>query len=398
MLSYRIPETGQRGDKSVFVLRDTLKSLGYSVFLGESSIQSGDDWPTVIQTGVEECRAFVAVCSHTYGDMAVSKWTKRELERADKLGKPLFTVWNSGIYPPKPVAMVLQSVQYVPNDATVTEGYDKAGISHVQVAQYLAAALARAKIKPSAPRSGAAARAKPSTVLMPVPDDVAAFLAELKLSQYGSALVSELGMSVVSDFALLEEQDLQQVGMTMLERRMLLAAAGRAAPTVHTRVQESQVFDVVLSYRLSDTGENGDMSVFTLRRVLESRGFSVFAAEMDLYEDSTRSWPSVIQAAIEGCRAFVVLCSSTYDDSSWCERELMLADYLKKRIFPVWHSGPYPPRAVEIYLSGMPRIPAGAFEEGYARARIPHQQVAEELAAALVLAGVTPSSRPWDAD
>ena len=128
---------------------------------------------------------------------------------------------------------------------------------------------------------------------------------------------------------------------------------------------------------------------FALQKALESRGYSVFVGESAIR--SGASWPTKIQKAVEDCSAFVVLCSTTYGDeavSPRTARELDLADRLKKPLIPVWHSGPYPPKAVAIYLGGKQRIPTGILMEGYASAGISHERVADELAAALAHAGV----------
>ena len=74
--------------------------------------------------------------------------------------------------------------------------------------------------------------------------------------------------------------------------------------------------------------------------------------------------------------------------SPWTKRELVTADVLKKPIIPVWHSGQYPPQAVMMYLMEKQRIPGGNYSGGYVAANISHEQVAEELAAALQRAGV----------
>jgi hypothetical protein len=57
MISYRVPETGNGagGDGSVFALQRALVARGYSVFVGEGSIRPGDEWPLVIQQGVDKC-------------------------------------------------------------------------------------------------------------------------------------------------------------------------------------------------------------------------------------------------------------------------------------------------------------------------------------------------------
>ncbi len=144
------------------------------------------------------------------------------------------------------------------------------------------------------------------------------------------------------------------------------------------------------SYRVPETGAGGDRAVFVLQAALERRGFSVFVGEGAIEGGS--SWPDTIQRGVDECKAMVVLCSPSYGDiaSPWTKRELVLADSLRKPLIPVWHSGPYPPRAVRIYLSEKQRIPCGDYTSGYVQADISHETVAAELAAALVRAGVTP--------
>ena len=39
-LSYRVVETGEGGDGSVFALREGLESVGYSVFVGEQDLKA----------------------------------------------------------------------------------------------------------------------------------------------------------------------------------------------------------------------------------------------------------------------------------------------------------------------------------------------------------------------
>ena len=149
-------------------------------------------------------------------------------------------------------------------------------------------------------------------------------------------------------------------------------------------------YDVFIGYRVQETGSGGDGSAFALRDALQARGFSVFLGEAH-NEDSL---PVVIQKGVESCKAFVALCSPTYGDtnsSKWTYRELVLAANLEKLLIPVWHSGPYPPRSVEIFLSGMARIPGGQVD-GYVAAGISHEQVAGELAGVLVRAGVMPQT------
>jgi hypothetical protein len=150
MITYRVSETGEAGDSSVFALKEALEALGYRVFVGETAIQGGSSWTTTIQNGVEGCRAFVVLCSETFGNAAVSPWTKRELELADSLKKPLIPVWHSGTYPPPAVKIFLSGVHRIPS-GNIADGYASAGISHEAVADQVAAALAREGVLPSSP-------------------------------------------------------------------------------------------------------------------------------------------------------------------------------------------------------------------------------------------------------
>ena len=150
MISYRVPETGSGGDSSVFALKVALERRGFSVFVGESAIEGGSSWPVTIQRGVEQCSAFVVLCSPTYGDPLPNgreSWTLREIVHADNLSKPLLPVWHSGPYPPNSVAMYLGSRQRIPA-GDYRDGYVLAGISHTRVAEELAAALMKAGVQP----------------------------------------------------------------------------------------------------------------------------------------------------------------------------------------------------------------------------------------------------------
>jgi hypothetical protein len=112
------------------------------------------------------------------------------------------------------------------------------------------------------------------------------------------------------------------------------------------------------------------------------------------------SWPATIQRGVEECQALVILCSPTYGDaveSPWSRRELVYADIKKKKLFPVWHSGVYAPRAVGMYFCELQRFPGGNLTHGYAHAAVSHEAVAEELAAALILKGIQPSGARADA-
>ena len=221
-----------------------------------------------------------------------------------------------------------------------------------------------------------------------VPAEIASWLATLQLSEHGPRLVADHKLKSVDNCRFLQESDLIGSGLVGAEARRMLDAVAKLGSN-----SQSLAPSVMISYRVSETGEDGDKAVFALQKALESRGYSVFVGEEAIQGAS--NWPSTIQKGVEDCSAFVILCSATYGDeavSPWTKRELELADNLKKPLFPVWHSGPYPPKAVTIYFSGKQRIPTGNLTEGYAKAKVPHERVAEELAAALARAGVTPTA------
>jgi len=149
MISYRVPETGDGGDRAVFALQAGLQAHGYSVFVGEAAIQGAASWPSTIQRGVEGCKAFVVLCSPTYGNAEVSPWTMRELVLADNKHKPLVPVWHSGEYPPPAVSIYLGDKQRIPG-GNFNAGYVSAGISHEQVVKELVATLHGLGIFPAA--------------------------------------------------------------------------------------------------------------------------------------------------------------------------------------------------------------------------------------------------------
>ena len=167
--------------------------------------------------------------------------------------------------------------------------------------------------------------------------------------------------------------------------------AGTPDAVMHAAEGDDDQCDVYISYCMQETGSGGDASAFALRDALHSLGFSVFMAEDKL--TAVSDWFEVLAKGIERCKVFVVLCSPTYGDpeiSPWTFRELALAANLQKRLFPVWHSGLYPPPAVKLFLFSLQHAPVCQLAEGYVAAGISHEQVAEELAGALLREGLTP--------
>jgi len=152
---------------------------------------------------------------------------------------------------------------------------------------------------------------------------------------------------------------------------------------------ESRASEVMISYRGSETGRDGDSTVTALTAALQSRGYSVFQT-MGLM--GGEAWPDAIQAGVRDSRAVVALCSPGYGGTTWTKRELMLADALGKTLIPVWHSGAYPPAEAGIYLTGLQYVPqfAGG-AQGFVAAGYTVERVADELCEALMAAGIEPS-------
>lgn len=171
-------------------------------------------------------------------------------------------------------------------------------------------------------------------------------------------------------------------------------ATQQPGPVAETNLRASSkaAADIMISYYVRESGIPGDSAVVELKRLLEMRGYTVFVGELAI--EAGDSWRPMIQAGVEGCKAFVVLCSPSYGDSKWTAREIALADDLNKLIMPVWHSGPYPPKAARMVLGNTQRVPCGTMDAGYVAAGMSHEAVAAELADALASKGVLPSLSP----
>ncbi|MGH3841349.1 MAG: caspase, EACC1-associated type [Pseudonocardiaceae bacterium] len=79
-----------RADKDVAsAMRDDFISAGHKAWMDEQGISGGDDWRLRISTAIDEAKAVVAILSP---DAFGSTWVRRELNYADKAGKPIFPV------------------------------------------------------------------------------------------------------------------------------------------------------------------------------------------------------------------------------------------------------------------------------------------------------------------
>ncbi len=101
---------------------------------------------------------------------------------------------------------------------------------------------------------------------------------------------------------------------------------------------------------LSYSSKNVDF-VRYLRMLLEQRGLPVWVDEAQL-SSGTRWWRQ-IEKNIEACAALIVVMSPDSRESDWVERELLLAEKLRKPIFPVLYAGEVWPRLANIHCEDL---------------------------------------------
>jgi hypothetical protein len=108
--------------------------------------------------------------------------------------------------------------------------------------------------------------------------------------------------------------------------------------TVRFKMIETQITaqGIMSHIFISYSKQNIDF-VRYLRTLLESEGFGVWVDEARL-TPSARWWKTIEQN-IEGCAAFLVVMSPEAARSDWVEREILLAEKLRRPIFPVLLSG-----------------------------------------------------------
>lgn len=109
-----------------------------------------------------------------------------------------------------------------------------------------------------------------------------------------------------------------------------------------------------------------------LRALLEHAGFAVWMDEVRL-QPSARWWKSIEQN-IESCAVFVVVMSPHAAESDWVEREILLAEKLRRPIYPVLLAGEAWSRLANIQYedmrAGLRAKPSAGFLHNL-RARLP---------------------------
>ncbi|KAG2452708.1 hypothetical protein HYH02_002940 [Chlamydomonas schloesseri] len=106
---------------------------------------------------------------------------------------------------------------------------------------------------------------------------------------------------------------------------------------------------VVLSGVHAETGPGGDGSLARVHAYLSGGLYNVVLAEDVEYGPD---WAGTIQRAVANCSAFIAVVSPSYGSTRWSQRQFALADSKSKPIVCLWHSGAWPPPALEIYLAG----------------------------------------------
>lgn len=127
-----------------------------------------------------------------------------------------------------------------------------------------------------------------------------------------------------------------------------------------------------------------------LRKLLQFEGFIVWMDETRL-APSEKWWPT-IEASIYSCAAFVVIMSPEARESDWVEREILLAERMRKPIFPVLLGGEPWSRLANIQyekpIAGRELSLSPQFIEALSQAGVPR-----DLMPAVVLSHLQPEQR-----
>lgn len=123
-LSYRSTEA----DFALRLAAD-LKNAGVNLWMDRLDIKPGDDWISALQTAVNDCAAIISIVSPDY---IASKYCRRELARADRMGRPIFPVLLRHV-PPRDWPFEIERRQYI--DFT---NWQDEGVYHERLGQLVA--------------------------------------------------------------------------------------------------------------------------------------------------------------------------------------------------------------------------------------------------------------------
>ena len=89
-------------------LRDDLESMGFTIWFDQTDIPAGSDWHGAIGTGLDRCKALIAIITHKY---VGSRFCTSELYTASSDGKFVFPVFYE--HPDLSASEKARGVKYV---------------------------------------------------------------------------------------------------------------------------------------------------------------------------------------------------------------------------------------------------------------------------------------------
>ncbi|XP_076371981.1 uncharacterized protein LOC143257345 isoform X1 [Tachypleus tridentatus] len=119
---------------------------------------------------------------------------------------------------------------------------------------------------------------------------------------------------------------------------------------------------ILISYVRAEAAEYA----LVLKEELATLGFSVY---LDVHEIKTGTdWQDALNHAVRNCSVFVPLITSMYGKTQWTNREIKLADMLRKAIIPVNFVDTWPPECLAIQFATTQyipwKVPENAHEKG----------------------------------
>ena len=110
------------------LIAEKLNPYGMNIFVDTLSVEGAEPFPERLERGIDECDIFVCLLAPTTLD---SEWVRREIERAQTVGKAMIPVFQPDFVPPDPatqpasVARLLDGEGVKINSGYVNEAIDK---------------------------------------------------------------------------------------------------------------------------------------------------------------------------------------------------------------------------------------------------------------------------------
>jgi hypothetical protein len=182
---------------------------------------------------------------------------------------------------------------------------------------------------------------------------------------------------------------------------LLMAAPrlGRTLSRLPTALSMTS-YDVMVSYRETETGLKGSNFAFRLQETLESAGYSVFCYAAAI--STGERWMSPFTNGVQSCRVFMPVLSPTYgcmDVAPWSAAELLQAARVRNasplhepHIVPIWHHGEELHPDTESVLSAVPGLVC--IPDRNAERALPARRMKQVDVSRLVLARLRALLRP----